>query len=39
MTGFPNSPLLVKDGIVTADPDASAVQSIIALTINLFRPR
>ncbi len=34
MTGFPNSPRLVKGGIVTMDPDTSAVQSIIALQYN-----
>jgi Contractile injection system tube protein len=33
-TGFPNSPRLVKGGIVTMDPDTSAVQSIIALQYN-----
>ena len=31
MSGFPNSPRLVKGGIVTMDPDTSAVQSVIAL--------
>ena len=34
MTGFPNSPRLVKGGIVTMDPDTSAIQSIIALQYN-----
>jgi len=34
VTGFPNSPRLVKGGIVTMDPDTSAVQSIIALQYN-----
>jgi hypothetical protein len=34
MTGFPNSPRLIKGGIVTMDPDTSAVQSIIALQYN-----
>jgi hypothetical protein len=34
MTGFPNSPRLLKGGIVTMDPDTSAVQSIIALQYN-----
>jgi hypothetical protein len=34
MTGFPNSPRLVKGGIVTMDPDTSAVQAIIALQYN-----
>jgi hypothetical protein len=34
MSGFPNSPRLVKGGIVTMDPDTSAVQSIIALQYN-----
>jgi hypothetical protein len=34
MTGFPNSPRLVKGGIVTMDPDTSAVQSVIALQYN-----
>jgi Contractile injection system tube protein len=33
-SGFPNSPRLVKGGIVTMDPDTSAVQSIIALQYN-----
>jgi hypothetical protein len=31
MRTFPNSPRLVKGGIVTMDPDTSAVQSVIAL--------
>lgn len=34
MTGFPNSPRLVKGGIVTMDPDTSAVQNVIALQYN-----
>jgi hypothetical protein len=34
MTGFPNSPRLLKGGIVTMDPDTSTVQSIIALQYN-----
>jgi hypothetical protein len=33
-SGFPNSPRLVKGGIVTMDPDTSAVQSVIALQYN-----
>ena len=33
-SGFPNSPRLVKGGIVTMDPDTSVVQSIIALQYN-----
>jgi hypothetical protein len=34
MTGFPNSPRLVKGGIVTMDPDTSTVQGVIALQYN-----
>jgi hypothetical protein len=34
MSGFPNSPRLVKGGIVTLDPDTSAVKSVIALQYN-----
>src|ERR1700742_4408384 len=34
MSGFPNSPRLVKGGIVTMDPDTAAVQSVIALQYN-----
>src|SRR5271166_6388636 len=34
MSAFPNSPRLVKGGIVTMDPDTSAVQSVIALQYN-----
>jgi hypothetical protein len=34
MTGFPNSPRLLKGGIVTMDPDTSAIQSVIALQYN-----
>lgn len=34
MSGFPNSPRLVKGGIVTMDPDTTAVKSIIALQYN-----
>jgi hypothetical protein len=33
-SGFPNSPKLVKGGIVTLDPDTSVVQSVIALQYN-----
>lgn len=33
-SGFPNSPRLVKGGIVTMDPDTSAVQLVIALQYN-----
>jgi hypothetical protein len=34
MSAFPNSPRLVRGGIVTMDPDTSAVQSVIALQYN-----
>jgi hypothetical protein len=34
MTGFPNSPRLLKGGIVTMDPNTSAVKSVIALQYN-----
>lgn len=34
MSGFPNSPRLVKGGIVTMDPDTTAVRSVIALQYN-----
>jgi len=34
MTGFPNSPRLVKGGIVTLDPYTSIIQSVIALQYN-----
>jgi hypothetical protein len=34
MSGFPNSPRLVKGGIVTMDPDTAAIQSVIALQYN-----
>jgi len=34
MSAFPNSPRLVKGGIVTMDPDTSAVKSVIALQYN-----
>jgi hypothetical protein len=34
MSGFPNSPRLVKGGIVTMDPDTAAVRSVIALQYN-----
>jgi hypothetical protein len=34
MSAFANSPRLVRGGIVTMDPDTSAVQSIIALQYN-----
>lgn len=33
-SGFPNSPRLVKGGIVTMDPDTSAVLGVIALQYN-----
>ena len=34
MPAFPNSPRLVKGGIVTMDPDTSAVKGVIALQYN-----
>jgi len=34
MTGFPNSPRLLKGGIVTMDPDTSAILGVIALQYN-----
>jgi hypothetical protein len=34
MGGFPNSPRLVKGGIVTMDPDTSAIKGVIALQYN-----
>jgi len=34
MTGFPNSPRLIKGGIVLIDPETSAVQRIITLQYN-----
>src|ERR1035441_7074898 len=34
MSGFPNSPRLVRGGIVTMDPDTSAVRGVIALQYN-----
>src|SRR6476660_933027 len=34
MSSFPGSPRLVKGGIVTMDPDTSAVRSVIALQYN-----
>ena len=34
MSAYPNSPRLVKGGIVTLDPDTSAVKSVIALQYN-----
>jgi hypothetical protein len=34
MTGFPNSPRLLKGGIVTMDPDTSAILRVIALQYN-----
>jgi hypothetical protein len=34
MSGFPNSPRLVKGGIVTMDADTSVVKSVIALQYN-----
>ena len=34
MTSFPNSPRLLKGGIVLIDPDVGAVQRVIALQYN-----
>src|SRR5438046_9904412 len=34
MSSFPNSPRLVKGGIVTMDPDTTALKSVIALQYN-----
>jgi hypothetical protein len=34
MSSFPNSPRLVKGGIVTMDPDTSALKNVIALQYN-----
>jgi len=34
MSGFPNSPRLIKGGIVTMDPDTTTVSSVIALQYN-----
>ena len=34
MSGFPNSPRLIKGGIVLVDPDSGAVQKIIVLQYN-----
>jgi hypothetical protein len=34
MSGFPNSPRLVKGGIVTMDPDTTAIKGVIALQYN-----
>jgi hypothetical protein len=34
MSTFPNSPRLIKGGIVTMDPDTCAVKSVIALEYN-----
>ena len=34
MSGFPTTPRLVKGGIVTLDPNTSAVKSVIALQYN-----
>ena len=34
MAGFPNSPRLVKGGLVTLDPDTSVLKSVIALQYN-----
>jgi hypothetical protein len=34
MSGFPNSPRLIKGGIVTMDPETAAVQNVIALQYN-----
>lgn len=34
MSAFPNSPRLVKGGIVTMDPDTTALRSVIALQYN-----
>src|ERR1700747_2889802 len=36
MSGFPNSPRLIKGGIVTMDPDTSAVRNVIALQYNPY---
>jgi hypothetical protein len=33
-SGFPNSPRLIRGGIVTMDPDSSVVRSVIALQYN-----
>src|SRR5271157_194727 len=33
-SGFPNSPRLVRGGIVTMDPNTSTIQSVIALQYN-----
>jgi hypothetical protein len=35
MSTFPNSPRLLKGGIVLIDPDTSAVQRIIALQVGV----
>ena len=34
MSAFPNSPRLVKGGLVLVDPDSGAVQKIIVLQYN-----
>lgn len=34
MSAFPNSPRLVKGGVVLVDPDSGAVQKIIVLQYN-----
>ena len=34
MSGFPNSPRLIKGGIVLVDPDSGTVQKIIVLQYN-----
>jgi hypothetical protein len=34
MSAFPNSPRLIKGGIVTMDPDTSVVKSVIAMQYN-----
>src|SRR5439155_18028575 len=34
MSGFPNSPRLIKGGIVLVDPDSGAIQKIIVLQYN-----
>ena len=34
MTGFPNSPKLIKGGIVLLDPDTAQVKDVISLQYN-----
>ena len=34
MSAFPNSPRVMKDGLVLVDPDSGAVQKIIVLQYN-----